>query len=483
MMDSMGITINYVIIWSIIITGLVLFIINFAEMLRFKWYIDYFKAHDKICSTRYEIESYRYRLYSFLYNINDTIYSTIYENYKNTYIIFITYLTCFVIVFFYISYHNKSYTSLYVYAFFIIMWIVYTTVNGLILDSFNKINQHINNNEKYLYRYSVIYKILNAIMTISNLKDTNLQFSFDKFNKNDTLDTIIEKNIGNYENIINLSKIRNIKKEAYQNLDFVKYLVLDKMSPYYLKYFDNVYIRLPENATNVFSNSENTYLKDLYVNRVFSIDYIDLKKQINSINTKIDEQKAYTNNVYQVIYDTIKNSYPIDTIDKTSYINNILKLCDDLKKVFYTDKSLPKYNNELYEFVNKTLNNIQVIVNTFGLSDTYKNINMLIQQEIKGKNNINYEVPNDDYIEYFLENKDMVMEDKNTMYDEFVAQFDNHNKYVYSYLVYLVIILMFILHSIYVYNNNGTYAIIVCILLILYFVIMRLYSYFKFAKE
>lgn len=297
------------------------------------------------------------------------------------------------------------------------------------------------------------------------------------------MDKIIEKNIGNFENIVNISKIKNIKKEAYENLDFVKYLVLDKMSPYYLKYFDNVYVRLPENSTNMFSNSENTYLKDLYTNRMLSIDYIDLKNKINSINTKIEEQNAYTNNVYKVIYDTIKNSYPIDTIDKSSYINNILKLCDELKQVFYAEKSLPKYNNELYEYINKILNNIQEIVNTFGLSDTYNKINVLIQQEIKGKNNVSYDVPNNDYIEYFLENKDIVLEDKNQMYEEFVSQFDNHNKYMYSYLVYIIIMLMLILHSVYVNNNNGTYALIICVLLVTYFIIMRLYSYFKFSKE
>lgn len=486
-MDIINSITHRLVVLAIIFVGIFLYIFNFTQMLRFNWYIDYFKTHDRTCKSRYEIERYRYRLYNFLYNIENDAYSSIYERYKVTYFMFITYFSIFVFVFTYVIYKTlvTSYTTFVIYIFFFVIWVVYTTVNGLILDGFNKINDKKVNKDRYLYKYSTVYKILNAIIYISNLKDTTLEYSFDKFNRNETLDKIIENNIATYENIDNVAKIKNIKEKSYKELDFVRYVVLDRMSPYYLKYFDNVYIILPEYSTATFDNSANIYLEDIFRNRQNTVDFVKTKKLFQSINTKIEQGGAKTNHVYNTIYETINEKYPNDTVDKNSYVEKITILYEEIKELFYAESSLEKYNKALFESVKDILEQVHSILNSYNLNNEYNRINELIHECLKEAQNAEQYslVPNNDYIEYFLDNKDFIFEDERQLYLDFVNEFDNHARYIYAYLVYTVIALFLLLHYMYTHINTVMYPFIVGGILVSYFTIMRFYGYYNFNRS
>lgn len=476
-MDTLSVYSSNAIVLGCIFLGILLFSMNFAEMLKFKWNIDYFHLHDKICKSRYEAERYRYRIYAFLYNLHDDTYASIYKNYKTTYILFITYFSLFVISFFAVSYWTKIYTALPIYAFIFVIWVVYTTVNGILLDSFNKINKDIINKEKFLYRYNVVYKILNAIIRISNLKDTVLEYSYDKMPSEEPLDTVIEHNIGIFENINNIAKIRIIKEKAYNNLDFVKYLVLDYMSPYYLKYFDNVYIRLPEYSTNI-------YLQDILKNKQSTVDYAHINSLLQGINENIvATDGAYDNYTYKTIYDMIKNEYPSNTIDDNEFVKNIMLLYQGVSSSFYDDRSLNKYNYVLYSGIEKSLKKIDEILNSHSVNKEYDNINALIHKAIIDKNTSTLDVENNDYIQYFIHNKDVLFEEDTQSYKSFTRQFKYHNNYIYAYLVYIFIVLLLVLHYLYIKVNHTTYSYIVCGCIVIYFLVVKTYSHFNFISN
>lgn len=459
-----------IIAFGAMLLGVLLFVLNFTEMLKFKWYMDYFHIHDKTCKSRYEAERYRYRMYAFLYNLHDDAYASIYKNYKTTYFMFITYFSVFVTSFFIASYYTKIYTSMTIYAFILIIWITYTTVNGILLDGFNKINKDIMDSNKFLYKYNAMYKITNAIMHISNMKDKVTEYSHEKLPSNETIDTVIEHNIGILENINNIAKIRIIKKKAYDSLDFVKYLVLDSVSPYYIKYFDNMYISLPDTI--------NIYLKDIHDNRNSSLDQTHIDSILKGINEKIIDSNAYENFTYKMVHDSIRDDYPSEAIDSGVYLEKIMKLFKSVHDSFYDDKSLKAYDFVLYEGIEKEVKKVQNILEVHTINKEYDNINKLIHEALDG-----IDVENDDYIQYFLSNRDVIFEDDTQSYKRFIKQFKSHGNYIYAYLVYIVIALLLLLHYMYVTVNHAMYSYIVAGAIVAYFITVKSYSHFNLMSN
>ena len=79
-----------IIVLSLIIC-IVLFFINFITIFNFKWYIDFIKTQDAVCSTKvnlkFEAETIRYNLSKFFKdNYND-----IQNNYKNSFYTFVSF--------------------------------------------------------------------------------------------------------------------------------------------------------------------------------------------------------------------------------------------------------------------------------------------------------------------------------------------------------------------------------------------------------
>lgn len=463
----------YIFISIIIFLGIILFIMNFMQILKFKWYIDFFNMNENICKSRYEIESMRYNLYTFLYNIHEDHFKNIYEIYKITYFTFITYFTLVCVSLFAYMYIN-GYTFYNISLFIVyIIYVVYTTVNGILMDKYNELYKNLNDSNSYLYRYSIIYKILNAIMSISNLKDATLTYNLDKLNSKENLDEAIEKNIGSYYNVSNISKIKNLKVIAYEKHDFVKYLVLDKNSPYFLKYFNNIYIRLPEKSTNSFDISENIYINDIYLKRQSVVDYDEIHKTFNEINDKIIEQNAYNENMYGVMFDKIKDEYPKYTIDRNIFYKKLYDLYNETSNMFYSNKKIEEYNKILYDFVKNSFDTIQTLLNVHNINDEYQRINDLIHEKINKE--LFFSVPNADYIEYFINNKDVLFED-NESYNSTLNKIYDITKYIYAYLVYFIFIFLLFSHYIYININNELYSYVILSLLIICLSILWIYT-------
>jgi hypothetical protein len=96
--------------------------------------------------------------------------------------------------------------------------------------------------------------------------------------------------------------------QGYKKLDFVKYLNLDEISPFYFKeYFDNIYIILDDQKIYLNEISDNTRINDLIrtqllnsgekIEDIDNIDYIkyynenkDLLFDLNKIKNEISDK-------------------------------------------------------------------------------------------------------------------------------------------------------------------------------------------------
>jgi hypothetical protein len=262
----------YIILFILMISALILLPINFKSMLDFKWHIDYFIKRDEVCDSQrwaaFELETLRYNTATFIHD-NDSQYKKhIKQDFKNTYGIITTIVGFIVAVL--ILYHiivfvmyiisllgyniwKPPYLDLggtFVFISILIFLIIYIAVSSQYMKKLNDIE-----NDTNLQAYYNVYKILNAVMLIGNMKNVELKYSFEGLDKS-TLDQILEKNIASYENIYVSSKVKMLKEEAYKNVDFLKYLTFDKYSAYYLPYFDNVYVN--------YNMADNKFLEDLY---------------------------------------------------------------------------------------------------------------------------------------------------------------------------------------------------------------------------
>lgn len=461
------------------ITGVIVFLLNFIQILRFKWYIDYYNMIDAMCNTKswtkYEVESMRYNLYSFLYNIHDKTFLEIYNNYVTTYGTFISFYWLFIGILTYaFRMTGGILMSWIVYAFVLIIGIVYTIVNSILLAKFKKLHTNIAQNDNYLNRYQNVYRILNAIILFSNLKEVELEFNLDELNESPmTLDKIIENNIGSYENLSSVSKIRNIKLQAYKRLDFVKYLVLNPTSPFFLKYFNNIYARLPDTSTYQYDVSENIYL-----NYLFSKDIdIELIKIVFIKMQSLLEQN--TEQYYKEIYKEVSDFLEI-TSDTKEYVNSIRNCYESIQKIFSSNESTLNMNSKVFEDMKTHLQKIKDQLEKNQYKDIYADINRNIGNTLGNENAIS--VPNNNYIQYFLDNRDVLFDvyDKKTpSYYEIINTVNDIGNYIYAYLVYFAIVFFLLAHYIYANVNNTEYAFVMVALVCIY--IFALWSYGNYS--
>lgn len=342
---------NYITILIIFlyIIYLLSIIYNFYIIIKFKWYIDYFKNLENNCSNitniKYEYETFRYNLYSFLYDKKG------YDECKKIFELFntlsITILLIFVIILIFmiytfsllirdIIYYNKVYELEYLVnpIINIILFIIFNSIFIYIYININKFYKNLNNNlidkNSKIFKYVAVYNILNIIMSLDYMKkevleyNDNMKYSNDEENsKKYTLDEIIEGNIVNIEDKNNEIFIKNIKNKSYNNNDILKYITLNNSSPYYFNnYFDNIYI--------TFDGENKIYLKDLYKN-----NRDDNKSSIyNNLNNYINER--FINGFNKIVIniedkDYIK--YLIENIqilddNKDNELNDLMKLID-----------------------------------------------------------------------------------------------------------------------------------------------------------
>ena len=276
----------------IFIIILILLTINIINLVKIKWNNDYLNLSSMQCkdtnNALYEYETYRYNLYNYLENskYNNSIYK-----YKVTYNI-INILIIVLLVLYLIKKKNKIVILLF------LLYIIYSYINYNINIELKTIENNKTDTSNYYYRYSKIYKILNSLLYLdddNNILNQQLQYYNKDLNNDKTFDEILSFNISNIYNISNSLEINNKKKEAYKKLDFVKYITLNELSPYFFKdYFDNMYVILDNNK--YYLNELDSY--DLINNKIKK--QIGDKDDINYVQYYLENKNLLFNNTNEI---------------------------------------------------------------------------------------------------------------------------------------------------------------------------------------
>jgi len=477
----------YFIVLCVVAVALMLYIALFQLILQFKWNIDYFQLRDKSCTknnwTKFEIESYRYNLFAFFYDIyrysyldaksHDIIdkyvaysYKSIRDTYTSVYNAFMWYVIIFMVALIVLLIFKGTVFAWVLYVLVIFVFVIYFVVNAFVVKNFDKINERLSNTNNPLFRYNAVYKILNAIILISKLQDIPVEYSYYKLNEEKkTFEEILENNIASCENISNTSKIKQVKLNVYDNLDFLKYMVLDKTSPHYWKYFENPYIRLPAQQTKQYDISENLFLSELFLKRNAHLDYDSIKLEFNDILELI---KGNTNDIYKSLYDRIYGDYPV-----AKNYEKVRGFYEDINNRFSSNKLLESYNKVLYDKVKEGLQNIEILLKNQQYNGIYETINDLIHKKLTAKIYTSIQIPNNDYIQYFLDNKDILFNseyDTNTDFQEIFDMVEEFSRYIYAYFVFFILIFFMISHYLYITINGPRYIyIMVCIVMLYLF--------------
>ena len=305
----------------ILLILLIVFTLNIIYLIKIKWNNDYFKKNYDECyvlnsKSLYEIETYRYNLYSYIYNIESNSFKNTINSYNITYILVII-LTLILLILYikdiYINYLPEKIIGIII---ILLLLLSYIFIGNLIKKGLNKIEDEKKNQNNNLYKYQLVYKIFNNLLYLNN-KDNILneifKFKISSIENTKTFDKILDTKISEIYNISDENEINYIKKISLEKLDYIKYINLDNISPFYFKeYFDNIYIII---------NNKKYYLNEL--------------KNNDSINEKIREKIKRDDNIDYVKYflenkDLIFNLEELDNEitkilnSKTNIIINIL---------------------------------------------------------------------------------------------------------------------------------------------------------------
>lgn len=451
------------------IIGTICLIINFVCILDFKWHIDYFISKDAVCNklrwTAFEIESIHYNFAAFL---NGDKFKFIKDDFVATYSIVTAVLgglliLSTVLLITIATSDNKRLFYILILLLITPMLIIFITVTGKFMTNFEDIKT-----DEDLNAYYNVYKIVSAVMVLSGMKDVELKYALEGLGK-DTLDNILEKNIASYEDVYISSKVKEIKQNAYDKLDFLKYLVFDKYSPYYLPYFDNIYMR--------HKMAENRFLEDLYLKydkqKSKPIDYIsNITGKFQDIPTgklytgedqslKDIEQKFKTN--VESLQDTADTSFDI-----------IHKNYNSMKQFLYEMKtSLASKESALYTDAKQQFDRTDVKT-----MNEYVKLNMEIHSMLENSGTKLEKIADYDYIKYYIDHKDILTTPKKL--DTIFQKIKEQSNYAYMYYVYLSIIFLLVLHYIFNITDRATYIYILGAILITYILFMWVYTQLSF---
>jgi hypothetical protein len=467
------------------IIGTICLIINFICVLDFKWHIDYFVSKNAVCEklrwTAFEVESIRYNFAAFL---KGKKFESIQTDFINTYSIVTVALGLLIsLAALLLLIQNKSklpfgnstieklekqiseHVGKYYWIIFatVPMLIIFITVTSKYKTNFDEIQA-----DSSLNAYYNVYKIVSTVMVLSGMKDVELKYALEGLGK-DTLDNILEKNIASYEEIYISSKVKEIKQEAYKNLDFLKYLVFDKYSPYYLPYFDNIYMR--------HKMAENRFLEDLYLKydkkKTAPIRYIsDIQGQFSNngkLYTGTDQtlkniEKDFTNKVNKLNTEiTFENIY-------TNY-NHMKQFLNEMNTALVSN--VPKLESDLYTYAKEQFNRTDVKA-----MNEYVNLNMDIRSMLESSGAKLEGVTDHDYIKYYIEHKEILTSE--TKLDDVFKKIKEQSNYAYMYYVYLSIIFLLVSHYIFNITDRSTYIYILGAILITYILFMWVYTQLSF---
>jgi hypothetical protein len=420
----------------------------------------------------------------------------------------------------------------------LIFYALYSFLAFLIEKSFQHLKDDYENKKDHVvFKYFALYKIVGAIIKISNLQESKIEFANDKLNSNElTFDEFLENNIASLERLHNTSRVKNIKLEAYENNDFLKYMVLNRYSPYFNKYFDNVYIRIPLRYTNQYDMSENIFIQDLYNNQQNQNNIEDivtkLQESKNSININIDKflnkdiviastdasnasadysKELLITKITDIIekiklFRQVLPEFDIHTtkttVEKIEFFTQYVKKLKDMKynlemSVLNPDlkntklaedkiKILSSLQNSFKNLnIDEYLNDMNTTLSSFKIDETYKIVDGIIKEQLKNDKFIkaNPDVFNDDfkYITYYEENKHLLT-DESSIKEKF-EMYSKHSNYIFIYAVYFAFAFFIVLHFIYISVNSELYAYGILAIIIVTMIMTWFYTYFTFLKE
>lgn len=492
----------------ILIIFVVILLNNFATVMHFRWYYDLYKIKDSICShgnvSQLEIETARYNIFRFFNSLSSdkSKYASIlsdFEMSRNIMLIFFTILIVYLIVLCYINKYSY-YSAL---ALPMTLFLLYIIVSSVITADFSKLSKETLDPRCNVNIYKNAYLILNAIMLLSGIQNDKIEFYHNNFNTYDkTLDDVIENNISSYENISNTSKINQIKITSYDRLDFVKYLTLNRLSNYHLKYFDNIYLRIPGRSHRLNDIDENVYLKDIVDKRVdFEKIQENFEKISNSLSVLLENEldAEYNKDTVREIKEHIDTNYPIFTQNSDSmsmhrsivlFYYNMPFFTENVSKNYYYGKKFNLPNNakknvlktmklnSIYDITNtivSLLNEIEFILDNSSYSSLYIRLNKKIEEKV-GKY---VDVPNNDFIYYLIENQDILFSDNfETQFRDIIGSMKHHSDLTFLYIAFIVFVGIVMMHLIYInIKNKYVYLSLIIVFIIIYTILLPIVKY------
>lgn len=281
----------------LLIILLITYIINIVNIITLIWYNDYFKKNYDNCyisnnTSLYELETYRSKLADFLYNSENNNLKNIETNIIITSYIIISTMILLLLLSIKYSYYNNNNNLFTIFLFMIL--IVYYVISNKIKKKINNIKKLKFDKSEQIYKYNLSFKILNSLLYLNNSDNVfNEIFQYNtKSVKNEkTFEEKLSINIGNIYNTNNKREIEYIKSKSINNLNFLNYINLNEISPFYFKkYFTNLYIKMGDDII---------YIKNIkytnYINKIIKENLLKSGEKEEDIEN-IDYIKYYNEN-------------------------------------------------------------------------------------------------------------------------------------------------------------------------------------------
>lgn len=345
---------NYI-VFIIILILMICSLVNLFLIIKLKYNNDYYLTLDNYCSYGYEAELTKYR-YNRLLNMNGNLEKIMFQGTTFTIIMLMS-----ILIFsnFY-NYQDFKFITIIMIIFLVAFIYLYTYI----------ITIYDNNS---LTTYHNYYKKYNAIVKYVYEKNNTTEF---------TDEYIYTKKIMNYEKSDNKTiDINLIKKENYDNNDFIKYFIIDNSNDYLnqlhdiiIKYTDKLQV-FDENTINdasIFNNNmiDISNLKNQYKKILLDINltYTDING-ITYINSLVDNSDKINidiiNNI--IINQNNEDNYnlTVKTIqyDKINDYNKVYSILKILYNIY--DKNYDVIQEYLFYYKNIILDNIAIDISNY----------------------------------------------------------------------------------------------------------------------
>lgn len=224
---------------------------------------------------------------------------------------------------------------------------------------------------------------------------------------------------------------------------------------------------MPTKITNQYDVTENVYLKDLYnKHNNKSVEtmnelYGKLKQAISisklSMNeTTLEAQcQHYFNDAKLItICDFVKNNTKVPIRDFRYALKTLIQPDDFDSKIKPVLDEIESYQGE------------------------YDVVNELIYDKLKGS--VRIDVPDKDYIKYYLQYQDVLFD--NTKTKDIIDKLDYQGNFVFAYIFYWIVLFFIISHCLYIYIASPIYTYMLLCILIAYLCIVWIHIQYTFIN-